>query len=56
MTAPLAHGGLGGAIVETAILIGIVAVFAAVWLRSRKGDIDDELDPPRVEPSDEPRG
>ena len=44
MTVPLAHGGLGGALVETAIVVGIVAVFALVWLRSRAGGLDEEAE------------
>jgi hypothetical protein len=38
------HGGVGGAIVEAALVVGIAAVFVAVWLRerraSRRGDRD----------------
>jgi hypothetical protein len=32
----IAHGGIGGAIVETLIVLGVVAVFFAVWLRERR--------------------
>jgi hypothetical protein len=32
----LAHGGLGGAIVESLLVLGIAAIFVAVWLRERK--------------------
>ena len=34
----LAHGGVGGAIVEALIVISIAAVFLAVWLRERRAD------------------
>jgi len=30
------HGGVGGAIIETLLVAGIVAVFVAVWLRERR--------------------
>jgi len=32
----IAHGGLGGAVVETLLVVGIAAVFLAVWLRERR--------------------
>jgi hypothetical protein len=32
----LAHGGIGGAIVESLLVLGIAAIFVAVWLRERK--------------------
>jgi len=32
----VAHAGLGGAIVETLVVVGIAAVFAAVYLRERR--------------------
>ena len=35
MTA-LAHGGVGGAIVEASAALAIVGVVVAVWLRERK--------------------
>jgi hypothetical protein len=39
----LAHGGLGGAIVETLLVAGVAAVFLAVWLRERRsGSAEDE--------------
>lgn len=40
----LAHGGLGGAIVEALLVVGIAAFFFAVWFRERRsrGDADDE--------------
>jgi hypothetical protein len=38
----LAHGGLGGAIVETLLVVGIAAVFGAIWLRERRAGRKDE--------------
>lgn len=32
----IAHGGVGGAVVEAMLAISIVAVFLAVWLRERR--------------------
>ena len=32
----LAHGGVGGAIVETLLVVGVAAFFLAVWLRERR--------------------
>lgn len=32
----IAHGGVGGAIVESLIALSIAAVFLAVWLRERR--------------------
>jgi hypothetical protein len=34
----LAHGGLGGAIVESLLVLAIAALFVAVWLRERRGN------------------
>jgi hypothetical protein len=33
---PVAHGGVVGAIAESLVVLAIVAVFLAVWLRERK--------------------
>ena len=43
MTPLLAHGGVGGAIVEALLVVGIAAFFATVWLRERRSrdDVDD---------------
>jgi hypothetical protein len=38
------HGGVGGAIIEAALVVGIAAVFVAVWLRERRGDRADDRD------------
>jgi len=35
MSGPLAHGGVGGAIVEIAFVLTILAIFVAVWWRER---------------------
>ena len=32
----IAHGGVGGLIVESLLALTVVAVFAAVWLRERR--------------------
>jgi hypothetical protein len=32
----VAHGGVGGAIVETLIALSIAGIFIAVWLRERR--------------------
>jgi uncharacterized membrane protein len=40
----VAHGGVGGAIVEVLLVVGVAAFFATIWLRERRsrGDADDE--------------
>jgi hypothetical protein len=38
----LAHGGLGGAVVETLLVVGVAAVFLVIWLRERRADREDE--------------
>jgi hypothetical protein len=38
----LAHGGVGGAIVETLLVLTIAALFVAVWLRERRGNSSRE--------------
>jgi hypothetical protein len=40
----IAHGGVGGAIVEALLAISILAVFLAVWLRERRAGRDDQED------------
>lgn len=32
----VAHGGVGGAVVEVAMAVAILALFLAVWLRERR--------------------
>ncbi len=41
----LAHGGVGGAVVEVLLVVGLLAVFLAVYLRERRASRDDEPDP-----------
>jgi hypothetical protein len=47
---PLAHGGVAGAVVETAFALLIVAIALAVWVGSRGDDApgasDSDDDPP----------
>ncbi len=38
----VAHGGVGGAIVEALLVVGIAALFFAIWLRERRRR--DEVD------------
>jgi hypothetical protein len=40
----IAHGGVGGAIVEALLAITILALFAAVWLRERRAREPDDGD------------
>jgi hypothetical protein len=39
----VAHGGLAGALVETAIVLALAGVLVWVWLRERRADREDEL-------------
>jgi len=48
----VAHGGLGGAVVESLVVLGIVGVFVTLWLRERRarsseaaGDGLDQIKP-----------
>jgi hypothetical protein len=39
----VAHGGVGGAIIESLTVLTILGIFVAVWLRERRaGRTDDE--------------
>jgi hypothetical protein len=38
----LAHGGVGGAIVEALLVLTVAAVFVAIWLRERRSRSRDE--------------
>jgi hypothetical protein len=38
----VAHGGVGGAVVESLLVVGVAAFFLAVWLRERRRGPDDE--------------
>ena len=40
----VAHGGVGGAIVEVLLVVTILAVFVAVWLRERHASNNDDED------------
>jgi hypothetical protein len=40
----VAHGGVGGAIVEALLVLGIAAIFFAVWLRERRSNRADDRD------------
>lgn len=40
----VAHGGVGGAIVEALLALSIAAVFLAVWLRERRASRSDDQD------------
>ncbi|HWL32256.1 MAG TPA: hypothetical protein VNP89_01520 [Gaiellaceae bacterium] len=40
----IAHGGVGGAIVETLLALSIAGVFLAVYLRERRGRSRSEDD------------
>ena len=40
-TGPLAHGGVGGAIVELLLVVGVAAVFFVIWLRERRAGQKD---------------
>ena len=42
LSAVAAHGGLGGAVVETLLVLGIAAVFVALWLRERRARRDED--------------
>jgi hypothetical protein len=43
MSALLAHGGAGGAVVEVLVVVGVAAFFLTIWLRERRSrsDTDD---------------
>jgi hypothetical protein len=34
----VAHGGVGGAIAESLLVLSIAAIFVAVWLRERRAN------------------
>lgn len=42
----LAHGGVGGAIVEVLLAVTIAALFVAVWLRERRAGRSRDDEPP----------
>ena len=45
-SALVAHGGAGGLIVEIGLLVGILAVFATMFLRERRATRREETDEP----------
>ena len=46
MNVVLAHGGVGGAIVESLVVLGIAGVFVTLWLRERQSRSEDVRDEP----------
>ena len=38
----VAHGGVGGAVVETLLVVALLAVFLAVFLRERRAGREDD--------------
>ena len=42
----VAHGGLAGAVVESLVVLMVVAVLIAVWLRERRSGRDPAVDGP----------
>jgi hypothetical protein len=38
----VAHGGVGGAVVESLLVVGVAVFFVAIWLRERRADREDE--------------
>lgn len=43
----IAHGGAGGAVVETLLVVSIAAIFFAVWLRERRSRRDEDQSKPQ---------
>jgi len=44
----VAHGGVGGAVIEALLVVSILAVFLAVWLRERRAarhEREDQIKP-----------
>lgn len=45
----IAHGGVAGAVVEALVVVAVIGVFAAIWLRergARRSQADDGLSDP----------
>lgn len=38
----VAHGGVGGAVVESLLAVGVAAFFLAIWLRERRRGPDED--------------
>jgi hypothetical protein len=53
--APVAHGGVGGAIAESLVAVVVASVFGAVWFRARRAPRAHGHDGPAVlrDPDDE---
>jgi hypothetical protein len=52
----LAHGGVVGAIAESAIALAVASVFLAVWARARRAAREEvPQGPARLREDDEPR-
>ena len=57
----VAHGGVGGAVLEVLLTIGILTIFLAVWIRERRvrrneGDDDENRSDERLFRSREDKG
>jgi hypothetical protein len=51
----LAHGGIAGAIAESALVLVVASVFVAVWIRERRGDRERAPEgPARLREDEEP--
>ena len=44
----MAHGGTAGAVVEALVLLAVVSVFVAVWLRERRAHREGPEEPERL--------
>ena len=44
----IAHGGVGGAIAESLVVVAVVSVFVAVWFRERRARREHGHDGPAV--------
>lgn len=57
----IAHGGVGGAVLEVLLTIGILLIFVAVWIRERRarrneGEDDEDRNDERLFRSREDEG
>jgi hypothetical protein len=52
-TGLIAHGGTAGAIVEATLLVAVIGVFGAVWMRERRAREDRDDGPARLRDPDE---
>lgn len=44
----MAHGGTAGAVVESLVVLAVVSVFVAVWLRERRAQRESPEEPERL--------